>query len=218
MREKSILCLDFDGVVHSYEHGWGNGSIYGTVTPGFWEWAIEAARHFRLVIHSSRATTEEGRIAMTRWLSSQEGKYKGDQPLPQIEFAGGFSPAFLTIDDRCVRFDGDWSMLSPTALLAFKPWHDGPDQAEKERMMKERINELNAEILRARAIIEDLKLWRETWLCQPHQTTPKMRARIRELATERDDFDRAVLMLLDDFEAEEALKQAVRQSVSHNAV
>jgi hypothetical protein len=50
-------------------------------------------------------------------------------------------------------------------------------------------------------------MWREAWLTRPHKSTPEMRARIRELATGRDDFDRAVIALLDDFEAEEAAKQ-----------
>jgi hypothetical protein len=59
------------------------------------------------------------------------------------------------------------------------------------------------ELVRARKIISELKLWREAWLTRPHKSTPEMRARIRELATGRDDFDRAVIILLDDFEAEE---------------
>lgn len=121
---KPILSIDFDGVIHDYKRGWQDGTIYGDVTPGFFAWAQEAAKIFTLVIHSSRAKTEAGMFDIEEWMVAQ-GEKQGYAP---AYTANTFTvqaekpPAFLTIDDRAVRFDGDWSKLDPKALLRFKPW------------------------------------------------------------------------------------------------
>lgn len=128
MKTLPILCIDFDGVIHSYEKGWQEGVIYGHVTPGFWEWAEEAAKHFKLVIYSSRSKTDEGTTAMAVWLIAERKKWReaggqsGSDPL-SYEFAHEKPPAFLTIDDRAVQFRGDWSALPPEQLRAFRPWN-----------------------------------------------------------------------------------------------
>jgi hypothetical protein len=114
---KPTLCIDFDGVIHSYEKGWQDGTIYGTVTPGFWEWAVKAQELFKLVIYSSRSGTKEGRDTMRKWLVDQGWPDNVD-----IEFAHEKPPAFLTIDDRCVMFNGHWSELDPMVLRQFKSW------------------------------------------------------------------------------------------------
>lgn len=129
---KPILCIDFDGVIHSYERGWQDGSIYGSATPGFFKWAIEVQHHFRLVIYSSRSSTEEGRKAMREWLGTQsiEAIHRGEvsadyewaELFGNIEFADKKPPAFLTIDDRAIQFNGSWEHLYPEVLVAFKPW------------------------------------------------------------------------------------------------
>ncbi len=130
-RRKPILCIDFDGVIHSYEEGWKNGDIYGMVTSGFFEWAEQAAKIFSLVIYSSRSQSEEGVTAMQFWLAAERrrwrangGKAQGDDPL-EFEFADKKPPAFLTIDDRALTFRGDWAALDPEALIKFKPWTVG---------------------------------------------------------------------------------------------
>lgn len=124
---KPIICLDFDGVIHSYERGWQGGEIYGTVTPGFFEWAERAAQLFTLVIYSSRSKTDDGVIQMSLWLKAQRDAWRrnGGQSLGEpfeFEFAHEKPPAFLTIDDRALTFRGDWSEFDPETLRAFKPW------------------------------------------------------------------------------------------------
>jgi hypothetical protein len=121
---KPIICIDFDGVIHSYEKGWKGGEIYGTVVPGFFEWAAEAQKRFELVIYSSRSSYDSGRLAMGGWLANQLRTWEG----PKIEFqmSSKKPAAFLTIDDRAIQFKGDWfaKELRPEELLTFRPWNN----------------------------------------------------------------------------------------------
>jgi hypothetical protein len=129
---KPILCVDFDGVIHSYDRGWQNGEIYGNVTSGFFEWLKEAQQHFRIVIYSSRSKSPDGIEAMRKWLEDENVRWLEQQDPGQtnyagedVEFAHEKPPAFLTIDDRAIQFNGDWSALVPAKLRAFKPWNAG---------------------------------------------------------------------------------------------
>lgn len=126
--KKPILAIDFDGVIHDYLNGWQGGVIYGNVTPGFFEWAEQAAQLFELVVYSSRSKTPEGIDAMMVWLYGQRKKWRADGGRHEIDaplefkFANEKPPAFLTIDDRCATFHGNWDLLSPSALMKFKTW------------------------------------------------------------------------------------------------
>lgn len=78
-----------------------------------------------------------------------------------------------------------------------------------KRITDDNDGEYLTELRRAQAIIDRLRDYRERLLTMPHQSTLAMRARIRELSTPpRDDHDRAVVMLLDDFEKMERLTTA----------
>jgi hypothetical protein len=123
--DKPILCLDFDGVIHSYERGWQDGSIYGAATRGFFDWMEKARQYFRIVIYSSRSKTPEGIEAMRRWLDQERAAHYplGAMPPLEVEFAHEKPPAFLTIDDRAIKFEGRWDWLDPALLREFKPWY-----------------------------------------------------------------------------------------------
>lgn len=114
-----ILCIDFDGVIHDYRHGWKGGAIYGNVTTGFWEWAERAKDYFRLVVYSSRSMTRDGIDGMKAWMTREHPQ----RQLPvYFEFEAKKPPAFLTIDDRALTFAGDWGAFDPVKLREFEPW------------------------------------------------------------------------------------------------
>ena len=127
--EREIICIDFDGVIHSYEHGWQDGDIYGTVVEGFWEWALIAQEKFKLVIYSSRSSDPNMLVQMHNWLNNEWQKYCTTkqliQPIPNYHYTREKPAAFITIDDRAITFKGDWSApeLTVEAMLAFKPWN-----------------------------------------------------------------------------------------------
>jgi hypothetical protein len=135
MSNKPILCIDFDGVIHKYSKGWQGGLIYDDVTEGFFDWAEKAKEVFALVIYSSRSGSYGGIDAMKHWLKVQGEKWAGDGDgsgaIPDVaswfDFASEKPPAFLTIDDRAVCFEGKWDgiAMDPFTLRHFKPWTQG---------------------------------------------------------------------------------------------
>jgi|SRR5882672_4115130 len=125
---KPILCLDFDGVIHSYDSGWkGAEVISDPVTPGFFEWLETARDVFDVVIYSSRSSDTEGINAMQAWFRKEYharyGTTFNDFADIGLRFAHKKPAAFLTVDDRALCFSGNWSDYSPETLLKFKPWN-----------------------------------------------------------------------------------------------
>ena len=133
MRDKPILCVDFDGVVHSYTSGWqGAMVIPDPPVPGALHWLWKATEWWDVKIYSSRSKEEGAIMAMRTWMILHSLNEFGpehpmseppnEQPYP-IDFATEKPAAFLTIDDRAVCFEGDWNELDPCDLLNFKPWN-----------------------------------------------------------------------------------------------
>lgn len=129
---KPILCLDFDGVIHRYDSGWqGETVISDDATEGFFEWLDAAAQVFEIVIYSSRSKSAEAITAMQFWLYEQRVQWRArggvssitDGTPVEVKFANEKPAAFLTIDDRALTFNGDWSAFAPSELLAFRPWN-----------------------------------------------------------------------------------------------
>ena len=109
-----ILCLDFDGVLHWYRNGWkGATRIDDIPVPGAQKFVVAASQAFHVVIYSSRSNYEGGIPAMQEWMA----KYG----FPTVEFATERPPAFVTLDDRAVTFNGMWPNVND--LVNFAPWY-----------------------------------------------------------------------------------------------
>ena len=134
---KPILCLDFDGVIHSYKSGWIQADfIPDPPVAGAFQFMHSALEHFQVVIFSSRSK-EAGAIRMMRiwveyWarreLSNEEPDYAANAVINAIAWNKEAWPvtkpaAFLTIDDRALCFTGMWPEFDPKELLNFKPWN-----------------------------------------------------------------------------------------------
>ena len=66
---KPILCLDFDGVIHSYTSGWkGADVVSDPPVPGAIAFLREAVKFFRVAIFSSRSNQPGGIEAMAMFI------------------------------------------------------------------------------------------------------------------------------------------------------
>lgn len=127
---KPILCLDFDGVCHSYTSGWQGADVVSDApVDGLFEFLWEAIKVFDVQIYSSRSNLPGGIEAMKKWLALEIDKHWNahpDMPEPRVEllkikFPTEKPPAFVGIDDRVLTFDGVFPDVD--ALRNFKPWN-----------------------------------------------------------------------------------------------
>lgn len=115
---KPILCLDFDGTLHSYFSGWSKvDRVRDPPTDGAKAFLEEAVKHFEVHVHSSKSHQHGGIDAMIRWCT----EHFGYQITNQMYFPDHKPPATVSLDDRAVRFEGVWP--DPQDLLALRPWY-----------------------------------------------------------------------------------------------
>ncbi len=150
---KPILCLDFDGVLHSYTSGWkGARVIPDPPVPGALEFLVGALDHFEVCILSSRSHQWGGRRAMKRWLRERLVAIgcSRNEAIPAWLEARIFRTVGMEPWDEEVRYAVDliikevrWPLFKPPAtvtlddraltftgtwpsidaLLAFRPWN-----------------------------------------------------------------------------------------------
>lgn len=132
---KPILCLDFDGVIHSYKSGWVQADfIPDPPVPGAFEFIYEALEQFDVQVFSSRSHQTGGIRAMQLWteywakeeLDNVEPTWRANHVINNLAWRKEAwptvkPPAFVGIDDRVLTFTGAWPDVEE--LREFKPWN-----------------------------------------------------------------------------------------------
>lgn len=117
MKIKKTLLIDFDGVIHFYNSHHGDAYdpcvINGGVVPGVIEFIKSVKDKYKIVVFSTRASTVSGYMAISEFLKNHgiEVDFITDRKLP----------AYVTIDDRCIQFNGDFTGLKDK-IDSFMPW------------------------------------------------------------------------------------------------
>lgn len=151
---RKLLCLDFDGLLHSYTSGWkGPRSIPDPPVDGAMSFLVAAVDVFDVAIHSSRSRYFGGRRAIKQWLRLHLSEHfwsgkdrstdvsslytttdcqdhyelRADVIIRRISFPLWKPPAHVTMDDRAITFNGTWPSMSE--IESFKPWYRKGDVA-----------------------------------------------------------------------------------------
>lgn len=149
---KPIICIDFDGVLHSYKSGWRGATIIpDKPNDGAINFLLDAVQYYDVHIISSRAHRDGGINAMKLWLTLCIAKHlnaqctqmicsdgtvhqkpasctmmtekRAEEIVEQLTFPTYKPQAVLTLDDRAICFDGTFPSISEIAN--FKPWRNG---------------------------------------------------------------------------------------------
>jgi hypothetical protein len=118
-RRRDTVCVDFDGVLHSYTSGWRGGTVIpDPPVAGALEWLARVHERYEIAILSTRTRETGAADAMRAWLR--------DHGLPaeivaRISFPRSKPPARIYVDDRGWRFEGSFPSLEE--IDAFEPWN-----------------------------------------------------------------------------------------------
>lgn len=114
------ICLDFDGVIHSYTSGWkGPRIISDPPVPGAFGFIYAAiGEGFEVNIFSSRSSQFGGRKAMRNWLFNNGMDV---YTIELIKFPKKKPQAILYIDDRAFCFKGTFPTFD--FINNFRVWN-----------------------------------------------------------------------------------------------
>lgn len=101
MKDTPTIALDFDSVLHKYEKGFTGDEPTEAPVEGAQDFVDNLIDNgFELVIFSHRAHTAAGKRGIEEWLV--------EHGFPTIEVTDKKPAAEVYVDDRALRFEGDF--------------------------------------------------------------------------------------------------------------
>jgi hypothetical protein len=134
------IAVDFDAVIHTYDKGWQDGSIYGELMEGAVEGLADWMNQFAVYVHTSRAPRQ-----VSRWIESKTG-IRCTTKIPRSGFwqkqgllliTQQKLPAFAYVDDRGIHFK-TWSQARTALALMVRQEDAKLREVRKEYMPKPR--------------------------------------------------------------------------------
>lgn len=111
-KELKQIAVDFDGVIHTFDKGWHDGTCYGDPLPGSLDAIKELAKTYDVVVYTAKVKTDRplvggktGRELVQDWLTTH-----GFSPFIK-EVTSDKPRAEYYIDDKAVKFENWESTL-----------------------------------------------------------------------------------------------------------
>lgn len=110
MKFKKTILLDLDGVLNQYTGNYDENFI-PPVKDGAQELLIKLSKDFKIKIFTSR-----NKVSTQKWLEEND----------LHQYISGITntkePAYIQIDDRCIKFDGNYNNLIDQ-ITNFEVWY-----------------------------------------------------------------------------------------------
>jgi hypothetical protein len=122
---RRTICLDFDGVLHSYSSGWKGAEVVADgPVPGAQDFVRDLfAAGFSVAVFSARSHQTGGIEAIVKWWALHKFPLPDDISGVLLTFPESKPPALLYVDDRGFRFEGDFGAVAEMASTAMLPWN-----------------------------------------------------------------------------------------------
>ena len=133
------VCLDFDGVLHSYVSGWQGASVIPDppVEGMVLKLRSYLAATLKLAVHSARSAQADGIQAMHSWIDHHDAATRRpeDEPLvDQLLFPFHKPAAKVYLDDRGLRFTGKFPSVDEL-MRSFRVWNEADKLGAKRLIL-----------------------------------------------------------------------------------